>query len=224
MSRYLAQVEAGVVVRVIVCDDPAWAAARLGGTWIETADPYSAEPQEVAYCGPGFGHDETFPERFAPQWQQPVATADGWTTYPIGALVWHNGRMWKSTTNNNVWEPGVSAWHDAPVGGGTPIWVAPTGSHDTYPLGFTVEHAGTTWESLIANNVWEPGSVGAENLWKNLSPPVEPDEYPAWKPWTGINADLYQVGAKVTHNGKRWVNTVPNSHWEPGVYGWNLIP
>ena len=34
------------------------------------------------------------------------------------------------------------------------------------------------------------------------------------------NADLYQVGAKVTHNGDRWVSNTGNNHWEPGVYGW----
>ena len=54
------------------------------------------------------------------------------------------------------------------------------------------------------------------------APPVE--EWPAWKPWTGINADLYQVGAKVSHAGKRWVNATANSHWEPGVYGWTQQP
>ena len=34
------------------------------------------------------------------------------------------------------------------------------------------------------------------------------------------NADLYQVGAKVTHKGDRWVSNTPNNHWEPGAYGW----
>ena len=199
MSRYLAQVEDGVVVRVIVCDDPAWAAERLGGTWVETSDPYAQTPQEVTYAGPGFGHDDTFPERFAPQWVQPVATEDGWTSYPAGALVWHEGRMWKSTVDGNVWQPGVSAWHDAPEGGGTPIWVAPTGAHDVYPLGFIVAHAGKEWESLHAANVWEPGSVGAENLWRDLSEPEpEPEQPPEWKQPQGAH-DAYQTGDEVTH-------------------------
>ena len=54
------------------------------------------------------------------------------------------------------------------------------------------------------------------------APPVE--EWPAWKPWTGINADLYQVGAKVSHAGKRWISNTPNNHWTPGEYGWTQQP
>jgi len=47
-------------------------------------------------------------------------------------------------------------------------WVQPTGAHDAYPLGAIVTHNGKTWESLIANNVWEPGGVGAGALWKGI--------------------------------------------------------
>jgi hypothetical protein len=47
-------------------------------------------------------------------------------------------------------------------------WKQPLGAHDAYKLGAVVTHKGKTWESLIANNVWEPGSVGAENLWKTI--------------------------------------------------------
>jgi hypothetical protein len=31
-----------------------------------------------------------------------------------------------------------------------------------------VTHNGKTWESLIDNNVWEPGAVGTETLWKEI--------------------------------------------------------
>ena len=229
MSRYLAQVEAGVVVRVIVCDDITWAHEALGGTWVETSDPYATEQTEglenVAYCGPGFGMDETFPERFAPQWAQPTATEDGWTSYPAGALVWHEGRMWKSTVDGNVWQPGVSAWHDAPVGGGTPRWVAPTGAHDVYPLGFVVEHNGKEWESLHAANVWQPGSVGAENLWKNLTDPEpEPDECPEYvQPTGGHNA--YNTGDCMTWEGQQYISKINDNVWTPAQNpaGWELV-
>ena len=53
-------------------------------------------------------------------------------------------------------------------------------------------------------------------------PPVE--EWPAWHVWDGNNASLYQVGAKVTYAGKRWISNTPNNHWEPGVYGWTQQP
>ena len=26
-----------------------------------------------------------------------------------------------------------------------------------------------------------------------------------------------------THNGQRWIATVGNNHWEPGVYGWEPV-
>ena len=39
---------------------------NLGGTWIETADPYSDQLQPFTYCGPGHTYDPAFPERFAP--------------------------------------------------------------------------------------------------------------------------------------------------------------
>ncbi len=218
--RYFAQVQDGIVQRVLVCDNPDWLHDRLGGTWVETADPYAEEPQEVAYCGPGFGHDDTFPERFAPPWVQPIATPDGWTSYPKGALVWHEGRIWKSTMDNNTWRPDVTGWHDHPITEGVrPRWKQPVGAHDTWPLGIIVEHNGDEYESLVPNNVWVPGTNAT--LWKNLTAPEpDPDVPQPWKPWDGHNSSLYQVGARVTHNGQTWRNTVENSHWEPGVYGW----
>ena len=112
-------------------------------------------------------------------------------------------------------------------------WRQPIDQFDSYKLvnAFTglpdtAIHAGKTWRTKVDNNVWEP-AVGA--LWDEIDaagnvvvPPVE--EWPAWKPWTGINADLYQVGAKVSHAGKRWVGNTPNNHWTPGEYGWTQQP
>ena len=168
MTRYWAEVDASAIAqRVVLCDTREWLEQRLGGEWVETRDPYAEqqpdpELEPVVYCGPGFGCDTQFPERFARQWVQPFATDEGWTSYPKGAVVWHAGRMWKSTVDGNVWEPGVSAWHDAPKGGGAPVWVAPTGAHDAYPLGFVVLHNEQVWVSVVADNVWEPGVYGWE--------------------------------------------------------------
>ena len=157
MARYFAELDPqGVVLRVIVCDDPAWPAANLGGTWVETADPYTDEPQTVAYCSPGFGHDDTWPEKFAPQWRQPTNAEDA---YPVDTLVFHNGRIWKNLTAANVWEPGVSGWRDTPAVG-YPMWVQPTGALDAYAVGDIVTHNGQNWQSQYPANVWEPGVFG----------------------------------------------------------------
>ena len=170
VPRYFAQVdESNIVIRVVVCKDSAWLATNLGGVWVETADPYLETPQEVVYCGPGFGHDDRFPERFAPQWQQPQGYYDEEGLpqppegYAEGALVFHNGRIWRSTTPGNVWEPGVSGWHDSPDSG-IADWVQPTGAHDSYPLGAEVMHNGIHWVSTVADNVWEPGVYGWDLL------------------------------------------------------------
>src|SRR5690606_2344540 len=49
----------------------------------------------------------------------------------------------------------------------------PQGAHDAYRKGQRVTHGGFTWESLIDNNVWQPGAVGTEALWLNLTPPPQ---------------------------------------------------
>jgi hypothetical protein len=152
-ARYFAEI--GIdqkVLRVVVCTSREWLEGNLGGTWEETFIGH----EEVQYCGPEWGFDPEWPVRFAPQWVQPTHAED---SYAEGVLVFHNGRIWKSTTPANVWEPGVSAWRDAPDEG-YPMWVQPTGAHDAYALDDRVEHAGKVWQSTIAANVWEPGVYG----------------------------------------------------------------
>jgi len=40
-------------------------------------------------------------------WVQPTGAHDA---YPLGALVKHNGEIWESIVDANVWEPGVYGW------------------------------------------------------------------------------------------------------------------
>lgn len=46
-------------------------------------------------------------------------------------------------------------------------WEQP-GSTNGYAKGDKVTHNGKTWESLVDNNVWEPGVVGTESVWKEV--------------------------------------------------------
>lgn len=46
-------------------------------------------------------------------------------------------------------------------------WEQPD-SANPYKKGDRVAHNGSTWESLVDNNVWEPGAVGTESLWKKV--------------------------------------------------------
>lgn len=61
---------------------------------------------------------------------------------------------------------------------------------------------------------WEPPNVPA--LFKR----VWTEEYPEWVQPTGAH-DAYAKGAKVSHNGKKWVSTADANVWEPGVFGWD---
>ena len=47
-------------------------------------------------------------------------------------------------------------------------WEQP-GSTNGYAKGDKVKHSGKTWESQVDSNVWEPGVVGTEALWKEVS-------------------------------------------------------
>ena len=49
-----------------------------------------------------------------------------------------------------------------------PEWEQP-GSTNGYSKGDKVTHNGKTWESLVDNNVWEPGAAGTESLWKEVA-------------------------------------------------------
>ena len=63
---------------------------------------------------------------------------------------------------------------------------------------------------------WTPDATPA--LWVVVSI----DEYPEWVQPTGAH-DAYAAGAKVKHNGKRWVSDVDNNTWAPGTYGWTEV-
>ena len=65
---------------------------------------------------------------------------------------------------------------------------------------------------------WEPENTPA--LWNKIGDPTE--EYPEWSQPLGAH-DAYPLGAKVSHNGKKWVSDVANNVWEPGVYGWTEV-
>lgn len=58
------------------------------------------------------------------------------------------------------------------------------------------------------------------SMWTLVADPTE--EYPAWSQPMGA-FDTYNNGDKVSYNDKKWVSTVDNNVWEPGVYGWEEV-
>ena len=91
-------------------------------------------------------------------------------------------------------------------------WRQPEGSHDAYPEGWEVTHAGKRWLSITPDNVHAPGVSG----WRQL---VEEGAHPDWVQPAGAH-DAYKTGDTVTHGGKTWRSTSDGNVWEPDVYGW----
>jgi hypothetical protein len=84
---------------------------------------------------------------------------------------------------------------------------------------------GSKWRAIqghVTQDDWTPDSVPA--LWERIASEPDVEEFPAWQPWTiGLNSDLHQIGARVSHRDKNWEATHGNNHWEPGVFGWREI-
>ena len=85
----------------------------------------------------------------------------------------YNGELYKclqAHTSQADWTPenAPSLWAKVLAGQeGTGVgeWEQPD-SANPYMTGDQVTHNGKTWESLVDNNIWEPGAQGTESLWK----------------------------------------------------------
>lgn len=99
-----------------------------------------------------------------PEWKADV-------NYTVGQRVLYNSVLYKvlqAHTSQADWTPDVShslfAQILIPDENVIPEWVQPD-STNPYMKGDKVTHNGITYESLIDNNVWEPGVIGTESLW-----------------------------------------------------------
>lgn len=70
--------------------------------------------------------------------------------------------------------------------------------------------------SEAGDNLYPPEQVPA--VWKR----VYLEEWPEWVQPTGAH-DAYALGAKVTHNDKKWTSDIDANVYEPGVYGWTEV-
>ena len=88
-----------------------------------------------------------------------------------------------------------------------------------YLTGMLVQYDGKLYRVIQPHNSqpdWTPDKVPA------LFVRVSVEEFPEWVQPTGAH-DAYKKGAKVTHNGLRWISAADSNVWEPGVYGWTNI-
>lgn len=102
-----------------------------------------------------------------PEWE---SISDG-TTLKVGQRVNYNGLLYnvlqehqKQSTWNPIDAPSLFAQVLIPDETVIPDWIQPD-STNPYMIGDRVNHNDKTWESLVDNNVWEPGAVGTETLW-----------------------------------------------------------
>ena len=90
-----------------------------------------------------------------------------------------------------------------------------------YSVGKIVQDGGKLYKCVQAHTSqadWPPADTPA--LWTKIGDPTE--EYPEWSQPLGAH-DAYPLGAKVSHNGKKWTSDIANNVWEPGVYGWSEV-
>lgn len=95
--------------------------------------------------------------------------------YEVGNRVRYADVLYKCLTGHTAqesWTPDVSPslWAKVliPDPSVIPEWEQP-GSTNGYSKEDKVTHNGKTWESLADNNVWEPGAIGTESLWKEVA-------------------------------------------------------
>lgn len=94
------------------------------------------------------------------------------TVYQTGKRLNHNGIIYKvlqDHTSQSDWTPDSAPSLFAkvliPDENVIPEWEQPD-STNPYMTGDKVTHNGVAYESLVDGNVWEPGTVGTESLWK----------------------------------------------------------
>lgn len=95
--------------------------------------------------------------------------------YVVGDSVRYGGYVYKcltAHTSQETWTPtdAPSLWAKVliPTPSEIPEWEQPS-STNPYMKGDKVKHNGKTWESLVDNNVWEPGATGTESLWTEVA-------------------------------------------------------
>lgn len=100
---------------------------------------------------------------------------DAAKTYSVGDRVRYAGNLYRCLqphTAQETWNPAdaPSLWAKVLTSETGEIlpWEQP-GSTNPYMMGDKVTHIGKTWESLVDNNVWEPGVTGTESLWKEVA-------------------------------------------------------
>lgn len=98
-----------------VCLHPAWASGKEysvgikvqhGGVLYRCLTAHTAQEAWIPDASPSLWAKVLLEDGMILPWQQPDST----NPYMKGDKVTHNGSVWVSDVDNNVWEPGVYGW------------------------------------------------------------------------------------------------------------------
>lgn len=82
----------------------------------------------------------------------------------VGERLWYDGKLYKVVQAHTIqddWKPDtLPALYTEVSIEEIPAWVQPVGATGLYMTGDKVTHNGSTWESTVDNNSWEPGVFG----------------------------------------------------------------
>ena len=82
---------------------------RYGGVLYRCLQAHTAQESWDPVSAPSLWAKVLIPdESTIPAWEQPDST----TPYAKGDKVTHNGKVWVSDIDGNVWEPGVYGWEE----------------------------------------------------------------------------------------------------------------
>lgn len=185
-------------------------AAQLGRVWTLATDELGALKAAVPYHADVVEHEIVgddpleIIERLAWVRDHPVWR---WKAEPNAGEVWmYEGNLYRCNQSHRVDDPGwmpsatPALWSRYYTPAEIPAWVQPVGDQDAWPLGAQVTHNGHLWTSLTPYNVWEPGSIGAENLWQ-CEDCEQTEEWAAGVAYKGDNTEGAGNGDVVTYQG-----------------------
>lgn len=137
-------------------------------------------------------------------WTQPNST----NGYSAGTLVKHNNKIWMSTANNNVWEPGALNAPWVEYNEAAEEW----NPEKIYSKDDVVIYKNEHWQSLVNENTTEPDVAN----WKKIAS----DSYPEY-----MSGQLYMIGDIVFFEGNHYKSLIDNNVWSPAGYpaGWELV-
>ena len=101
-----------------------------------------------------------------PAWVQPLGAGLG--VYRTGDVRQHNGKLWRSSVDNNVWEPGVSQWTDITAELSPPAATPAPWSPDVgYEAGEEATYGGHVYRCKVTHLAGQYGAMTPDNpvLW-----------------------------------------------------------